>query len=358
MNKKEFSQQLLEWFDEHGRKDLPWQKPRSAYNVWVSEIMLQQTQVQTVIGYFDRFMQRFPDLSALAAAEEDEVLSLWSGLGYYSRARNLHKTAKMIVTDYQANFPSQLEELIKLPGIGASTAAAIATQAFNLPAAILDGNVKRVLSRYFEVEGWPQQSKVHKKLQELAEECLPKERFADYTQAIMDLGALCCTPKNPACERCPVQQHCQAYNNNTTAQYPAKKPKKKLPTQHWQFLLVHNAHGQIYLEKRPGLGLWGGLWCLPQLEQEQCALTYLKQEMALEALEMKPFMQFKHSFSHFHLNIQANSLQALPDPCQIKENSGDWFHPEQLDGLGLARPVSLILQEWFSKRTSKTVDNT
>lgn len=224
-----FSQLLLDWYDLHGRKDLPWQLPRSPYRVWVSEIMLQQTQVQTVIPYFNRFIEHFPDIFLLANAEEDEVLSLWSGLGYYSRARNLHNTAKIISDQYNGVFPEDLNILVQLPGIGPSTAAAILSQAFNKPAAILDGNVKRVLSRFFLIEGWPEQAQVKKKLWGLASSCMPNERCADYTQAIMDLGATCCTNKNPQCLRCPVKNHCLAFHNKKQHLYPTKKNKETAP---------------------------------------------------------------------------------------------------------------------------------
>jgi len=223
-----FTRPLLTWFGEHGRKDLPWQHPRSAYRVWISEIMLQQTQVKTVIPYFLRFLARFPDIKTLAQADEDDVLSCWSGLGYYSRARNLHKTALIIAENFKGQFPDDIKELVQLPGIGDSTAAAIASLAYNKPTAILDGNVKRVLSRYFQVRGLSQQSAVKQKLMTIANQCMSHDFCADYTQAIMDLGATCCTVKTPACTRCPLQTTCGAYKNNQVADYPEKKPKKNI----------------------------------------------------------------------------------------------------------------------------------
>ncbi len=349
---KPFGTQLLDWFDKHGRKDLPWQSPRTAYRVWVSEIMLQQTQVLTVISYFQAFMQRFPSLQSLAQATEDEVLALWSGLGYYSRARNLHHSAKILVDKYQGQFPEHAHVLEKLPGIGPSTAAAIVSQAFNLPAAVLDGNVKRVLSRYFLVEGWPQQAAVHKQLLQLAEQCLPSERYADYTQAIMDLGALCCTVKKPDCIHCPLSKNCLAYANDLVSVYPAKRPAKTLPTKAQQFLLLYNHKKQIYLEKRPPTGLWCGLWCLPAIDMETSPEDFLSQNHRLRVLgAVKDVMHFKHSFSHYHLNIHAKSLavEIITGGDQIEEEKqAAWYDPHQLKGIGLAKPVSLILQRWYS----------
>ncbi|WP_019217249.1 A/G-specific adenine glycosylase [Legionella tunisiensis] len=222
MIQEQFSNLLLAWFDLHGRKDLPWQHPRSAYRVWISEIMLQQTQVKTVIPYFNRFIDSFPDVWQLAKASEDQVLAHWSGLGYYSRARNLSQTAKIICEKYAGEFPLALVDLVALPGIGPSTAAAIASQAFNQPTAILDGNVKRVLCRYFLIEGWPEQSAIKQRLWQLANQCMPRQRCADYTQAIMDLGATCCTVRQPNCASCPIQKTCLANIHHKTAFYPQK----------------------------------------------------------------------------------------------------------------------------------------
>lgn len=220
---KKFSQPLLQWHALYGRNNLPWQLPRTPYRVWISEIMLQQTQVQTVIPYFERFMQQFPNINTLAQANDDEVLSLWSGLGYYSRARNLHQTAKIVVQHHGGVLPDNYQLLKELPGIGPSTAAAIASQAFNQPIAILDGNVKRVLTRFFMIKGYPEQAQVKKTLWELANSCMPNENCANYTQAIMDLGSLCCTPKNPNCHNCPLQNSCLALKYEEQHLYPTKR---------------------------------------------------------------------------------------------------------------------------------------
>lgn len=336
-----FSTPLLHWYDIHGRKDLPWQTPRTPYRVWVSEIMLQQTQVQTVVAYFNRFIDRLPTLIDLANASDDEVLSLWSGLGYYSRARNLHKAAKIIAKDYQGLFPTTLDALIALPGIGQSTAAAILSQAFNQPTAILDANVKRVLARYFLIKGPTEQTVVKKKLWELANTCMPQERCADYTQAIMDLGATCCTTKNPNCTGCPLQATCLALKMGEQSNYPTKKIKKTVPVLHQQFLVLLNDEGDIYLEKRPSSGLWGGLWCLPSLALEDCPLECIKTNYALKGDTPNKLITFKHQFSHFHLHIHALSIKT--HPLENKPLEGQWFKQVQFTSLGLAKPTYVIL---------------
>lgn len=349
-----FSADLLDWYDKHGRKDLPWQQPRSAYRVWISEIMLQQTQVKTVIPYFNRFMARFPDLATLAAASEDEVLSHWSGLGYYSRARYLQQTANIIVQTFNGIFPSDVAALEKLPGIGPSTAAAIASIAFEKSEAILDGNVIRVLARYFKVAGSPTLSAVKKELWRLAKSCMPLHRCADYTQAIMDLGATCCTLKNPTCEICPLQKTCLAQQERCVNEYPYKKPKKSIPTKQEQFLLLHNESGAIYLEKRPSAGLWGGLWCLPSIEMNVCAITFVEKKYPVRIDTLVSLETIKHSFSHFHLHIKplsigVNYLSQLTCP----EPSGKWVKPSALHTLGLAKPISQVIALHFNALASE-----
>ncbi|ARB91959.1 A/G-specific adenine glycosylase [Legionella longbeachae] len=340
---EQFSKPLLLWFDLHGRKNLPWQHPRTPYRVWVSEIMLQQTQVQTVIPYFERFMQRFPNISDLAHAQEDDVLSLWSGLGYYSRARNLHQTAKLILQHHQGIFPNDSKLLNELPGIGPSTSAAILSQAFNKPAAILDGNVKRVLTRFFRITGYPEQSQVKKKLWELADLCMPQENCADYTQAIMDLGATCCITKNPHCSSCPLHINCLAFKHKEQHLFPTKKIKKSIPIQYQQLLVLHNEQGYIYLEKRPSPGLWGGLWCLPNISTDKCPLDFIRVNYDLSGEHPQPLLAFKHRFSHFHLEINALSIKTTFFGRQLSENQGQWFAKEQLNSLGLAQPTRKIL---------------
>lgn len=344
---EQFSASLLHWFQTHGRKNLPWQHPRTAYRVWIAEIMLQQTQVQTVIPYFERFIARFPSIEILSKASDDEVLSQWSGLGYYSRARNIHRTAKIIVEQYQGDFPKELNDLLSFPGIGPSTAAAIASQAFNQATAILDGNVIRVLSRHFMVEGWHGISQVKKKLWELANACMSPDHCADYTQAIMDLGATCCT-KKPQCSQCPVQTTCQAYLNQVTANYPFKKIKRPIPTKKQQFLLLHDELDRIYLEKRPSKGLWGGLWCLPVVEENKDPVDYIEKNYQLVCLHQRLLTTIKHSFSHFHLHIEAISL-AVTSANNTSIPAKDWFCEADLPKLGLAKPISHILEHFFRR---------
>lgn len=343
-----FSKLLLDWFTLHGRKNLPWQLARTPYKVWISEIMLQQTQVQTVIPYFERFMQRFSNINELARAPEDEIFSLWSGLGYYSRARNLHQTAKIIVRHHQSNIPNDFKLLNQLPGIGPSTAAAILSQAFNQPAAILDGNVKRVLTRFFLIEGYPEQTRIKKKLWELAQACMPQENCADYTQAIMDLGATCCIAKKPYCPNCPLQNNCLAFKHEVQHLYPTKKIKKSVPTQSQQFLVLFNEQGHIYLEKRPPTGLWGGLWCLPSLNEEKCPLAFIRVNYDLTGDPPQKLLAFKHRFSHFHLEIKALSIKTQVLGTKVTEIRGQWFTKEKLKSLGLAQPISKILSHFNS----------
>lgn len=305
--------------------------------------MLQQTQVKTVIPYFQRFMESLPDLNSLAEAEEDVVLSLWSGLGYYSRARNLHRTAKIIMQEFQGEFPKSSQQLENLPGIGRSTAAAILSQAFGLPSAILDGNVKRVLTRYFRISGYPERSDVKNQLWDLANQCMSKTNCADYTQAIMDLGANCCKLRQPNCENCPLQSHCQANSKNEQTLYPEKKPKKIIPLQKQYFIVFSNSQGKIYLEKRPPVGLWGGLWCLPVLDIEKCPLEFTTNNYALTVINQSTLCKFIHKFSHFHLDINAIRLNVEHSNSRLFELPGRWYNLNEFHLLGLATPVSKIL---------------
>jgi len=342
---EQFSRPLLAWFDLFGRKNFPWQHPKTAYRVWIAEIMLQQTQVQTVLPYFERFMASFPDVRQLADASDDQVLAHWSGLGYYSRARNIHQTAKLVCARFEGVFPSDLSDLISLPGIGESTAAAIASQAFNLPTAILDGNVKRVLSRYFMVDGAPELGAVKKSLWALARACMSHERPADYTQAIMDLGATCCTRSKPDCEHCPLRSTCQAHLHDCVKAYPFAKVKKIRPTRQEQFLLLHTPDARMYLEKRPSPGLWGGLWCLPTIEWDADAATHVRQAYDLNSEGVADIMDIEHSFTHFHLQIKARSV-AVVDTAGL--GTGQWFQWAELKHIGLAKPVNQIIQRFSS----------
>lgn len=345
----DFSDTLLGWFDDHGRKNLPWQCPRTAYRVWVSEIMLQQTQVKTVISYFQRFMNAFPDVGSLATASEDAVLSQWSGLGYYRRALNLHKAAQIVCTEHQGELPQDITQLTQLPGIGLSTAAAIASQAFNLPTAILDANATRVYSRYFLIHGISAHAHVKKKLWHVANTHMPTTRCADYTQAIMDLGATCCTARDPQCTVCPLQKTCEAYSHQQVDRYPEKKPSRSLPHKQQQFLLLFRSDHRIYLEKRPSEGIWAGLWCPPAIDTPCCPIAHIQQTYSWGVTETKEFMRLKHTFSHFHLEMIVQCIPVKISHELLAQSPGGWFNKHELQQLGLAKPVSTLLRAWFGE---------
>lgn len=335
---RQFAERVLAWFDQNGRKDLPWHQPRTAYHVWVSEIMLQQTQVQTVIPYYQRFMQRFADIPSLAAASQDEVLAHWSGLGYYARGRNLHKAAQQIVELYDGEFPQDFESILAFPGIGRSTAGAILAQAFNQPFAILDGNVKRVLTRFAAIEGWPGDKKVENRLWDLAEDLVPIQRIADYTQAMMDLGAMVCTRTRPGCLQCPLQKDCQALQQNRVNEFPYPKPKKAKPIRQAWFLLLFNQQGELAFIQRPNQGIWGGLYCLPEFDSFD--------SLSMAGVDLNSLVKWsgiRHSFSHYHLDMQPVSAKQSP---KVAESNGDyrWFRFEKALELGLPAPIKTILK--------------
>ncbi|OIM98277.1 A/G-specific adenine glycosylase [Idiomarina sp. MD25a] len=297
--KEQFSDLVLRWFDKFGRKTLPWQIDKTPYKVWLSEIMLQQTQVNTVIPYFNRFLERFPSLSDLARADQDTVLSLWTGLGYYARARNLYKAAQVAVEQYNGELPDSQTELESLPGIGRSTAGAILSLGFGKPAAILDGNVKRVLARYFGETEWPGKTAVQRSLWQQSEALTPTIRHDDYNQAMMDLGALVCTRSKPNCEACPLTGNCIAFKTNTVATIPAPKPKKANPTRSVYLLIQRDTKSRsVMLEQRPSTGIWGGLWSFPEYENK-AALLNAAPTQPEQLVELSPF---KHVFSHFTLH--------------------------------------------------------
>jgi A/G-specific adenine glycosylase len=340
-----FSTRVLSWFDQHGRHDLPWQQDISPYRVWVSEIMLQQTQVKTVIPYFERFMREFPKVEDLAAAEEDQVLHLWTGLGYYARARNLYKAAKQVCDQFCGVFPADVEGLMDLPGIGRSTAGAIVSIAHGQRASILDGNVKRVLARYRAVEGWPGKTVVHNQLWEIAEEYTPVPRCADYTQAMMDLGATLCTRSSPQCEHCPLVEDCLAHATGRQTDYPGKKPKKKLPVKNTRFLMMRGPDSELWLERRPSPGIWGGLWCFPEGREldptSWCIDRTGKPPRAIESWPM-----FRHTFSHYHLDIEPVLVEVETVPGLIMEAERQlWYNVRQPPKIGLAAPVAGLLEQ-------------
>ncbi len=347
----QFSELLLDWFDKHGRKDLPWQQNRTPYRVWVSEIMLQQTQVSSVIEYYQRFMQSFPSIESLAHATEDKVLEHWAGLGYYARARNLHKTAKMVVKELNSQFPDSLEEIIKLPGIGRSTAGAVLSIAFKQSACILDGNVKRVLCRFHGIESWPGERQTENQLWKLAEQHTPTNRNDDYTQAIMDLGATCCTRSKPKCELCPFSNDCIAYQKDLQTQLPISKPKKTIPQREtWIALIEHE--GKILLEKRPPTGIWGSLYSLPEFNAE---LTHPEAQNEIESkFKIKLNLDdmhdsIHHTFSHFKLEMKPLRLSIVEPEIiiqnQIQEESPfHWYEKSQLHTIGLPAPIAKYLK--------------
>jgi A/G-specific adenine glycosylase len=339
-----FAPALIAWQKRHGRHDLPWQRRHDAYAVWLSEIMLQQTQVAAVIPYYLRFLERFPDVAALAAADEDAVLALWSGLGYYSRARNLHRAARQVVEHHGGSFPATQDGLMALPGIGRSTAAAILVFAFGGRAAILDGNVKRVLARLCAIEGYPGDSAVAARLWQAAEALLPGRGLRAYTQGLMDLGATLCARRKPRCSECPAADLCIAHREDRATQLPAPKPRRVLPQRRTTMLILRHA-GTVLLEKRPPTGIWGGLWSFPELDgdgdaAEACARRYgaeVSVEPALPAIA--------HAFTHFHLDILPLPLRVQYWPQAVAESGQAWLSLDEAMTAAIPRPVRLILDQ-------------
>lgn len=347
MSRQYFQRQLLSWFDSFGRKHLPWQQNKSPYRVWISEMMLQQTQVATVIPYFQRFTQRFPNLQVLADATEDEVLHFWTGLGYYSRARNIHKAAQYIVRNLNGIFPNSYLGAQKLPGIGPSTAGAIMAIAFGQQETILDGNVKRVLSRFYGITRYIDQKPCIEQLWHLAKQLTPKRQVANYTQAMMDLGAIICKPRNPQCERCPVNKKCIAFQQQLTNIIPKKSPKSALPLKECVFLIFKDQEN-ILLEKRPTPGVWGGLWSFPEMKGTLdlneldiiCTEYYY-----LSKAKIRPLPSFRHTFTHFHLNISPVVIKLKSQERQkIAAEGKIWYNLNQPKSIGLSKPVLQILR--------------
>jgi A/G-specific adenine glycosylase len=338
-----FSNTLIGWHERHGRHDLPWQRDPSAYRVWVSEIMLQQTQVATVIGYYDRFMQRFPDMVALAAAPIDEVLHLWSGLGYYSRARNLHRAAQVVVEQYDSMLSNVLEELVMLPGIGRSTAAAIISLAFNTRATILDGNVKRVLARYFAIDGPLNERSNEQTLWQYAEECTPQSNSAIYTQAIMDFGATLCTRAKPLCMHCPLQTECSAFRLGRVTELPMPRKRLTRPTRQVVMVLAVNKQGEVLLQCRPPQGIWGGLWTPPQFDSQQEASTYCEIELRSHAQDAQPMAQLRHAFTHFDLEITPVRVRCQHSQMVAQGEGALWYSMRTPARIGLPAPIATLL---------------
>jgi len=337
-----FATALLAWFDRHGRHDLPWQHPREAYRVWLSEIMLQQTQVATVIPYFHRFVTSLPTLRDLAAADEDTVFALWSGLGYYRRARFLHRAAQLCVEHHNGEMPRDFDALTALPGIGRSTAGAILAQAYGLRFPILDGNVKRVLTRYHGIVGHPGEREVEKQLWQHADAHTPAERTADYTQAIMDLGATVCVRTRPLCGACPMRSDCVANRDNLTTQLPTPKPGKTLPTRSTVMLILRDADQRVLLQRRGAQGVWSGLWSLPEAEDADGAWREAQQRAQIDdAQSLTPLV---HVFSHYRLHIQPLLFDGATPAHAIADNADlRWCTIAELPSLGLPAPVRTLL---------------
>lgn len=342
-----FAAAVLRWFDHHGRKHLPWQQDVTPYRVWVSEVMLQQTQVSTVIPYFEAFMAAFPDVVALAQAPRDRVLQHWTGLGYYSRARHLHAAAGLVVREYGGQFPADLAQLAALPGVGRSTAGAILALGHGQRAAILDGNVKRVLARFHGVAGWPGDTAVAKVLWQHAEHHTPRQRCADYTQAMMDLGALVCTRSKPRCTACPLQSACVARREDAVMQYPGRKATKPLPVREVQWLLLRNPAGDVLLQQRPPVGLWGGLWGFPEQETAGGTVAWRRASTyrGLTVVSAEAWPVLRHTFSHFHLDIQPVLLSVKGRVQRAGLPPMQWVAPGEPPAIGLAAPTVRLLAQ-------------
>jgi A/G-specific adenine glycosylase len=340
-----FAQQLIRWHQRHGRHDLPWQNTRDPYRVWLSEIMLQQTQVATVIPYYQRFLERFPALSDLAATPVADVMALWSGLGYYARARNLHRCAQSVMAQYGGAFPHDAQALLGLPGIGRSTANSIATFCFGAQAPILDGNVKRVLCRAFGVEGFPGNGAVEKQLWNLAENLMPVRHGDIYNQAQMDLGAMVCTRSKPRCTACPVAAGCVALATNRVASLPEKKPRKSVPERATTLLVVIDEQGRVLLETRPPAGIWGGLQSLPELSatlHPENIAVWLKNRLGCCVTAVSPAPTLVHVFSHFKLHISPQICRVTDISCAM-EAGWSWWSSDKLPQAALPAPVRTIL---------------
>lgn len=340
-----FAQRLLNWHAQHGRHDLPWQKNPTPYRVWVSEIMLQQTQVTTVIPYYERFMDSFPTLMALANADLETVLSHWSGLGYYARARNLHKAAQILQNTQQGKFPDTVEACIQLPGIGRSTAGAILSFAKGKPTPILDGNVKRVLTRHEAIPGWPEQTSLLKDLWHLAEKNTPEQNTGIYNQAIMDLGATICTRQSPECTRCPLQNTCQGLKTGRPTDFPHRKPKAKRRKKEVNLLVIHTQDESILLVQRPPVGIWGGLFCFPESAGPDNIETTIDNYLSKPIIKkIDPLPPLPHAFTHFELTLTPYRIHLANTPAVKKtQHRTIWCKIDELTAVGIPAPVQKII---------------
>jgi A/G-specific adenine glycosylase len=339
----DFAPALLDWFDVAGRKDLPWQRDPTPYRVWVSEIMLQQTQVGTVVAYFESFMRRFPDIPTLAAAPLDEVLHLWSGLGYYARARNLQRAAQILVERHDGRLPGSIDDMIALPGIGRSTAGAILALSRGERHPILDGNVKRVLARQFGVDGQAGDPEVARRLWALADACTPSERVAEYTQAIMDLGATVCTRANPACLLCPVSPGCIARREHRQSQLPGARPKRPRPQREVWAVFARRGMHELLLERRPPQGIWGGLWGLPEFPTRAHAIQWSRERL-LDPAPAETGPALRHTFSHFELTMHTLVVRCTGLPTAVRDDDRYvWYDMQNPQRLGLPKPIATLI---------------
>jgi A/G-specific adenine glycosylase len=339
-----FHERLLDWYDIHGRKDLPWQHDITPYHVWLSEIMLQQTQVSTVIPYYLRFIRQYSDITDLASAKLDNILALWTGLGYYARARNLHKAANIIVRQHHAEMPFSIDELIALPGIGRSTAGAIMALAHKQNHPILDGNVKRVLTRHAAMSGWPGKKPIEQKLWKIAESLLPEKRIAHYTQAQMDLGATICKRNKPLCLQCPLHDDCKAFQLGTPELFPTSKPKKEIPTRHTHWLIAQSDNSEVLLEQRPTNGIWGGLWSFPEFDSLTNLASFSQEKLKVNPEEIQHQRVIRHIFTHFKLDITPYLVHSSDIYQKIDHNKiFGWYTMRDALQLGLPAPVKAFL---------------
>ncbi len=350
-----FAQRVLDWFEFRGRHDLPWQIDPSPYRVWVSEIMLQQTQVATVIPYFERFMDRFPAVRELADGDIDEVLHLWSGLGYYARARNMHRAARIICERHGGRFPRAFEDVAALPGIGRSTAGAILALSLDQRHPILDGNVKRVLCRHAGVEGWPGRSAVEKTLWEIADRLTPEERVADYTQAMMDLGATVCRRGRPDCGACPISTDCVARMRGRQRELPTPRPRRKRPLRRADMLLVSDPAGRVLLERRDPSGIWGGLWAFPELSSGQSPAAWVAERLGANVDSTELWPEYRHGFTHFELAVTPHRVRLARPPANVMEaGRWLWYNPDSPARIGRAAIVDRLLAEISGKNEEKS----
>jgi A/G-specific adenine glycosylase len=362
-SKPEFAAKLIDWHGLHGRKNLPWQNARDPYPIWISEIMLQQTQVSTVIPYYARFLQRYPNVRRLAAAPLDDVLAQWSGLGYYSRGRNLHKAARLIVEEHRGIFPDKVEAIQRLPGVGRSTAAAIAVFAYGKRQAILDGNVRRILARCFGLDGYAGLKRNERRLWQKAADLLPQPPEAGinnhievYTQALMDLGATVCTRTRPKCAVCPLQEDCLAFRESRVGELPSRRPGKKLPKKETSLLILIR-EGKILLEKRLPTGIWASLWCFPEMPDTENAYSYCKRRFSMEVKPLPPLGDFHHAFTHFKLRIQPLPLQFIAFSSEAAPESDaevKWFTRDDALNAAIPAPVRKLLAQIDNSGTASS----